>query len=72
MSNRISFGHVLSRNAMKNLRGGTKDYTVSCETEEGYTQTETGSCTGMTALECQTEANAWCENTKGCKNCQVS
>lgn len=72
MTKTISFGHVLSRNAMRNLKGGG-NWVVDCDFGPGTVQEEAG-CTGMTGLVCQQAANDWCLNysNPSCKGCLVN
>ena len=70
MTKEISIGHILTRDAMKNLKGGRR-FEVNCSTTEGYTQTSSGSCTG-TRANCQAEANSWCSTAAGCASCSLS
>jgi hypothetical protein len=71
MNKEISFGHILTRDAMKNLKGG-KAFAVNCTTQPGYTQTSPGSCSG-TRSACQAEANNWCSNNSAsCASCSLS
>jgi hypothetical protein len=69
MTKEISIGHILTRDAMKNLKGG-KAYPVNCTTSPGYTQTSPGSCSG-TRANCQKEADNYCANTAGCVACSL-
>ena len=70
MTKEISIGHILTRDAMKNLKGG-KRFEVNCSTDPGYSQTSPGSCTG-TRSACQTAANDWCSGAAGCASCSLS
>jgi len=71
MTKGISIGHILTRDAMKNLKGG-RAYAVNCTAMAGYHQESPGSCTG-TASACQTAANSWCNNpTNHCVSCGIS
>jgi len=73
MTKEISIGNILTRDAMKNLKGGLKThtYTVTCTTLPGYTMTEPGSCTGG-ASACQTASYNYCQSTPGCQACTAS
>ena len=70
MTKGISIGHILTRDAMKNLKGG-KAYAVNCSTTPGYHQESPGSCSG-TQSQCQTAANNWCAQTAGCSSCGLT
>ncbi len=70
MTKEISIGHILTRDAMKNLKGG-KAYEVNCTTTPGYSQTSSGSCSG-TRSACQQKADEWCAGTTGCASCSLS
>jgi hypothetical protein len=70
MTKVISIGHILTRDAMKNLKGGIA-YDVNCTAAPGYTQQSPGSCTG-TVSACQSLADSWCSQTANhCLSCTI-
>jgi hypothetical protein len=71
MTKAISVGHILTRDAMKNLKGG-KVYAVNCNIGNGYHQEAPGSCSG-TQSQCQAAANSWCSSHSNyCSSCSLS
>jgi hypothetical protein len=71
MTKGISIGHILTRDAMKNLKGG-KAYTVNCTATPGFHQESPGSCTGSQSA-CQTKADNWCSQASNhCLSCEVA
>jgi hypothetical protein len=70
MTKGISIGHILTRDAMKNLKGG-RAYEVNCTAAPGYHQELPGSCTG-TLSACQSQVNSWCsQSANHCLSCTL-
>lgn len=70
MTKGISIGHILTRDAMKNLKGG-RAYEVTCTAAPGYHQEAPGTCSGSQSG-CQSVADNWCSQAaNNCLSCTI-
>lgn len=65
----ISIGYLLTRDAMKDLKGGLGQVRFcSAKTKEGYQQSVPGICEGSREA-CNSACRDWCSHTEGCASC---
>lgn len=67
-------GHMLTRDAMKKLKGGEGEgegHLCYARTAAGYRQEMPGVCEG-TRVQCNALCQQWCARTEGCISCNCA